>query len=231
MPKCLIVVPTFSGPPPVALESFMRMAYVAGRTCEGWQFAFTSPGRTNLVRAMTAAAEQVLQGDFDCLITFDDDCFPPFDAIPRLLAHRAAGHTFVAGAGVMKGYPHTTTIGQAFPEGWTLLQGEGRAPALTGHQWLDNLDALPALADVDFCGVPVAVIGREAFERCAKPWFSLIAEDGGQVTHDVFFCRRLKAAGFRVLVDTTLRCGHLADPPVITFENRAVARELVEGVA
>lgn len=225
--KCLVLVPTFSGPPPLALANFMQIASVAGRVCAGWKFAYQAPGRQSLVRAMTSAAETVLAQDFDCLITFDDDCFPPFDCIPRLLAHREAGHVFVAGAGVMKGYPHTTTIGKEYAEGYTLVQQADGSATLQGHEWLDDLDALAPLQDVDFCGVPVAVIGREAFERAEKPWFSLHGADGGQVTHDVFFCRRLRAAGMRVLVDTTIRCGHLADPPVITFENRKLARELV----
>jgi hypothetical protein len=37
----------------------------------------------------------------------------------------------------------------------------------------------------------------------------------------------MKAAGIPVLVDTTLKCGHLSEAPVITFENRGLARELV----
>lgn len=227
MRKALVVFPTFSGPPPRAFAEFLKIAYVTGRAAEGWAFAWLAPERQSLVRAMTQAAEMVLTQGFDCLITFDDDCFPPVDCIPRLLAHRDAGRTFVAGVGVMKGYPHTTTVGRVYPEGYSIVAGDGRSPILSAHAWQDDLATLPPLADVDFCGVPVAVIGREAFEQAEKPWFALHGADGGQVTHDVFFCRRLKAAGIPVLVDTTIRCGHLADPPVITFDNRAVARELV----
>lgn len=231
MPKALIVMPTFAGVQPRPLQGFLQIAYVAGRTCPEWKFGFQVLEGMSLVRAMTQAAETVLAQDFDCLITFDDDCFPPYDVIPRLLAHRAAGHTFVAGAGVMKGFPHTTTIGKVFPEGYTLVAKPEAAPFLAGHEWLDDIDSLAPLQAVDFCGVPVALIGREAFTRCERPWFALHGPDGGQVTHDVFFCRRLHAAGIPVLVDTTIRCGHLAAPPVITFENRGQARALVEGAA
>lgn len=229
MRKCLVVFPTFSGPPPRAFQGFLQMAYVTGRQCPDWKFAWLAPERQSLVRAMTQAADAVLAQDFDCLITFDDDCFPPFDGIPRLIAHREAGRTFVAGVGVMKAYPHTTTVGRVFPEGYSIIAGDARAPVLAGHQWLDDLTDTPGLHEVDFCGVPIALIGREAFERCPRPWFGLHGEDGGQVTHDVFFCRRLQAAGIPVLVDTTIKCGHLADAPIVTFENRRHARELVGG--
>lgn len=228
MPKALIVVPTFAGVMPRPFRGFMEIMYVAGRQCPGWKFGFIAPERQSLIRAMTDAAHTVLQQDFDCLITFDDDCFPPYDCIPRLLRHRADGHTFVSGVGVMKGFPHTTTVGRVFPEGYSLVTRPGGYSNLTAHEWLDDVSALPALADVDFCGVPVAMIGREALEKCTKPWFSLHGADGGQVTHDVFFCRRLKEAGFRVLVDTTMKCGHLSDAPVVTFDNRSLVRELAE---
>jgi len=229
MPKALVVVPTFAGVMPRPFRGLMEIVYVAGRKCPDWTFGFIAPERQSLVRAMTDAGALVVQQGFDCLITFDDDCFPPFDCIPRLIAHREHGHTFVAGVGVMKGFPHTTTIGREFPEGYSLLHCPSGNTTITAHEWLDDIDAMPALAEVDFCGVPVAMIGREAFERTEKPWFALHGSDGGQVTHDVFFCRRLKDAGIKVLVDTSLRCGHLTDAPVITFDNRSNARELVGG--
>lgn len=230
--KALVVVPTFTGVQPRPFRGLLEIAYVAGRMCPDWKFGFLAPERQSLVRAMTTVGQTVLDQGFDCAITFDDDCFPPYDCIPRLLAHRAAGRTFVAGVGVMKGFPHTTTVGAVYPEGYSLLQRPEGPATVSAHEWLDDVDRLPPLASVDFCGVPVALIGREAFAQCAKPWFALHGEDGGQITHDVFFCRRLKAAGFDVLVDTTIRCGHLTDAPVITFENRSQARVLTEaGVA
>lgn len=226
MRKALVVVPTFAGVSPRPFRGFLEIAMVAGRTCPEWKFGFLTPERQSLPMAMNSAVNTVLAQGYDCLLVFDDDCFPPFDCIPRLLAHYEAGRQFVAGVGVMRGYPHTTTIAQVFAEGPTLLQKPDRAEVV-GHQWLDDVQALPALAEVDFCGVPVAMMARTIFETVPAPWFDLRAEDGGAVTHDVFFCRKVKRAGLPVLVDTTLKCGHLAEPPVITFENRGYARELV----
>lgn len=227
MPKrALLGIPSFSGVDPRPLKNFLDCAIVAGRACPDWRFATQVPERASLPSAMTALAQQVRDQDFECLIVFDDDCFPPYDVIPRLLAHMEAGHPFVAGVGVMRHYPHTTTVARVYPEGWTLVAGPDGGQ-IRGHQWLDDVAALPPLAEVDFCGVPVAAIHRSVFETVPEPWFDLRAEDGGTVTHDVFFCRKLKAAGLPVRVDTTLKCGHLAPAPIITFENRALARELV----
>lgn len=226
MRKCLVVVPTFAGVQARPFRGFMEIAMVAGRLCPDWKFGFIAPERMSLPTAMNGAVASMLGNDYDAAIVFDDDCFPPYDCIPRLLAHYEAGRQFVAGVGVMRTYPHTTTVAQIFPEGPTLVSTPSRAKVV-GHQWLDDVDALEALADVDFCGVPVALIAKRIFDTVPAPWFGLVAEDGGTVTHDVYFCRKLKAAGIPVLVDTTIKCGHLAEAPIITFENRAHARELV----
>jgi len=226
MRKALIAVPTFAGVLPRPFQGFLQIAMVAGRLCPGWKFAFLAPERQSLPMAMNSMAQTVVAQEFDALVVFDDDCFPPYDCIPRLLAHYDAGRQFVAGVGVMRGYPHTTTAAKVFPEGFTLVQKQDRAQVV-GHQWLDNIDDLPELAEVDFCGVPVAMMARSVFEQVPAPWFGLHGDDGGTVTHDVFFCRKVKKAGIPVLVDTSLKCGHLAEAPIITFENRAMARELV----
>lgn len=226
MRKALICFPTFAGILPRPFRNFMDIAIAAGRSCPDWLFGTTAPERQSLPMAMNTAGQTVLDQNFDALIAFDDDCFPPFDCIPRLLAHLDAGHQFVAGVGVMRGYPHTTTVARQFDEGHALVVSEGRSK-IAAHQWLDDVDALPTLAQVDFCGVPVAAVARRVFESVPAPWFGLHGEDGGTVTHDVFFCRKLKAAGIPVMVDTTLKCGHLAEAPIITFENRKHARELV----
>lgn len=227
MRKALIVVPTFAGVLPRPFRSFLEIAMVAGRQCPDWKFGFVAPERQSLPMAMNQAAQTVVQQGFDALIAFDDDCFPPYDCIPRLLAHLDAGRAFVAGVGVMRGYPHTTTIAEVFEEGPSLVQRPNGRTTVVGHRWLDDVDALPTVAEVDFCGVPVAVMARSIFEQVPAPWFGLHGEDGGTVTHDVFFCRKLQAAGIPVLVDTSIKCGHLAEAPIVTFENRRHARELV----
>lgn len=226
--KALVVFPTFEGPPASAFKGFLEIAYVAGRSCPDWKFGWHVLSRKSLPTAMTEAAETVLQGGWDCLIAFDDDCFPPFDCIPRLIAHYEEGKSFVAGMGVMRNYPFTTTVARSFKEGYTLVVNGQTGGKVAGHEWLDDVSGLPDLADVDFCGVPVAIMARSIFERVEAPWFGLQAPDGGVVTHDVFLCRKLKAAGIPVLVDTTIKCGHLTEAPIITFENRTQARDLIE---
>ena len=116
--RALVVLPCFQAAYPRPLKNFLEIALVAGRTCPDVVFGFHVPERQSLVAAMNTAVDIVREQNWDVLIAFDDDCFPPYDCIPRLVEHFEQGRQFVAGIGVMRGYPHTTTderVGGARP--------------------------------------------------------------------------------------------------------------------
>lgn len=224
--KILLVWPIFQALSPRPFHNFANLLIHAGRQT-GYEFYVDVIERSSLVTAMNTVGERMRHGDWDACLVFDDDCFPPYDVIPRLLARCFdEGHAFVAAAGLMRGYPYTTTAATYYPEGVTALMKPDRTfDHLSGFAWTDDLPE--ALTEVDFCGVPAAVIHRRVFDTIAPPWFGDTDADGQRLTHDVYFARTLQAAGFKVLVDGTLRCGHLSEAPIITFENRAQARQLV----
>ena len=181
------------------------------------------PEREMLHSAMNRAVQVLLKGDYQAMIVSDDDCFPPFDAIRRLLKHHEDGKDVVAALGFMRGYPHTTTVGRYYKEGVSLkLDTEGR-PSLTGFYWVDDVSNEPDLIPCDFAGMPIAMISRRAFEKIPGPWFGTEI-DGGGCTHDVYFGHKAAKAGVKILVDKTMPCGHLCDPHIITNENRAIVR-------
>lgn len=232
--RILLVWPVFQAVFPRPFHGFLELAYVAGRACPDYLFGFHVIERQALTTAMNEVGELVLRGPnqygigWDAAIVFDDDCFPPHDTIPRLLARCfVEGHPFVAAAGVMRGYPFTTTAAKSYDEGVTGVMGAtGRVDTLSGFKWLDDLPN--ELVDADFCGVPAAIIEKQCFERTARPWFGDQNDRGERVTHDVYFCRKLRDAGIPIKVDGTMRCGHLIDASVITFENRDSARKILE---
>lgn len=234
MKKILLVWPVFQAMYPEPLERHLQIAFIAGRNCPDYQFGIHVRKRESLVTAMNSMGEIVLRGPnqygfgWDAAIVFDDDCFPTVDVIPRLLTRCFdEGHPFVSATGIMRAYPFTTTAARMYDEGVTAIVGDnGKVSQLAGFHWVDDIPE--ALTQVDFCGVPAAIIHRRCFEQIAMPWFGDQDEKGERVTHDVFFCRKLQAAGIPVQVDGTIRCGHLIDPPVISFENRASARRVME---
>jgi hypothetical protein len=226
--KVLVVFPVFTHVLPRPFKNFLDIAFVASRMCPDYRFSFQAPERQSLPRLMNTHANITLDQGFEYLIAFDDDCFPPVDVIPRLIKHMEDGHAMVAALGIMRNFPHTTTVGRYFKDGVSITQHEGGDIRTAPFRWRDSLDQ-EGLIEADFCGVPVVAIHRRVFESVPSPWFGLVSElDGGECTHDVFFSQKIRKYGFKVLVDTTIKCGHLADAAVVTFENRAYVRELLE---
>jgi GT2 family glycosyltransferase len=226
--KILLVFPVFAVLYPRPFQAFAELLVSAGRLAH-YQFSVKVYERQALSVAMNDMGLLVLEQGYDAVIVFDDDCFPPVDVVERLLARAFdEDRLFVAAAGLMRGYPFTTTAAKTYAEGVTFIPATDTERAkLTGFTWIDDLPS--ELMEVDFCGVPAAIIRRECFERAQRPWFGELDERGDRVTHDVFFCRKLQAAGIRIYVDGTLRCGHLVEAPIVTFENREYSRKVVAG--
>lgn len=222
--RILLVWPIFQALYPRPFETFAQICIAAGRQTD-YLFAVKVFERQSLVAAMNLVGDLVLARQFDAVIVFDDDCFPPVDVVPKLLQRCFdEGHPFVSAVGIMRGFPYTTTVARCYPEGVTARIGHSK-PEVAGFEWIDDLP--DALVEADFCGVPAAIIHRSCFERIPSPWFGDLDQRGERVTHDAYFCRKLKAAGIPVQVDGTLRCGHLTEAPIITFENRAIPRAAV----
>lgn len=227
----LWTIPVFDSIKPAPFGQFLGQCLGAWREGERYDIVPFVPARELLHGAMNRAVTMAIEHDFDYLIMSDDDCFPPFDAIPRLLRHMEAGLDAVAALGLMRGYPHTTTAGRYFPEGATLVRDpRSGATQFSGFEWLDNMDApdLPDLVPVDFCGFPIAIVRVDALRKMEAPWFGTQINGGG-CTHDVYFGRKAADAGVKLFIDRTIRCGHLTDAPVITFENRVTIRAIGAG--
>lgn len=226
--RVLLCWPIFQALYPRPFQNFAEILIAAGRQTT-YLFGVKVYERTLLVPAMNDLGEIMRRGQWDACIIFDDDCFPPYDVIPRLLQRCfVEGHPFVGAVGTMRGYPWTTTAAKSYPEGVSAVTVNGKVQC-AGFTWLDDIPE--ELVEVDFCGFPAVIIHRRIFEAIVPPWFGDVDEIGARVTHDTYFCKKAKDAGFALQVDGTIRCGHLVEPPVVTFENRAQAREIMKVAA
>jgi hypothetical protein len=222
----LFAVPVFQSVYPHPFQNFLALMLHAGAAVhDRYAIAPMVIPRTLLHSAMNHAAHTAIAHGFDVLLFADHDCEPPTDAIPRLLAHQAAGRPFVAGLGYMRGFPHTTTVGRYDPAGQTLFTDpDTGATKLSGFRWIDDVSDEPEdLVPADFCGFPIAMVTTAGLRRMERPWFGTATADG-ECTHDVFFGDRCKAAGVPIVVDRTIVCDHLADGYLITTESRRLAR-------
>jgi GT2 family glycosyltransferase len=56
----------------------------------------------------------------------------------------------------------------------------------------------------------------EVFKKIKPPWFEFHLQDPGKppLGEDIFFCTKLKAAGYKIFVDCDIKVGHLATLPI-----------------
>jgi hypothetical protein len=139
-------------------------------------------------RARNAIVTQALQLDATHLFWLDQDVVVPPDAVMRLLAH---GEPVAAGIYRRRSEPH-----------------EMLAYELEPFRMLE----LPLDTTVRVPGIHMGctLVATWVYRRLEGDWYRDSPEQG----EDVWFCRRLAELGLDVLVDTSVRCGHIGTQEV-----------------
>jgi hypothetical protein len=79
------------------------------------------------------------------------------------------------------------------------------------------------LVEADAIGMGFCLTHRRVWEKIDRPFFrwtlGWLPPDVAAVSEDFFWCENVKSHGFKILVDTGCRCGHVADA-VIDGEGR-----------
>lgn len=138
----------------------------------------------------------------------DDMVFTP-DALMRLMGHQ---RLIIGGLCHSRRQPYMPTLIQGLPLGQ-------QSDLPLSYQY----DYPEGLVEVEATGAAFLVVARQVFDAIAKsgeaPW------DQAGYGEDVSFCRRARAAGFNIWVDTTVKIGHVAEVVVddaFARRNRAV---------
>ena len=77
------------------------------------------------------------------------------------------------------------------------------------------------LVEVDATGTGCIMFDMDIFRKMPRPWFnSCYNPDGSPIGEDFGFCQCLKAAGYRIFVDTSVPAGHLTTMIVNTATNK-----------
>lgn len=151
--------------------------------------------RMEIAHARNLLAQKFLENaDATHLLFWDDDVLPPSDGLMRLLAH---DQPIVSGFYTSRALPMRPIAYR-------------RDAVRQRYEHVDTLtDGLQA---VDGVGCGFLLIQRSVFERIEPPWFQYLCEPGdlnASLSEDLFFCERARAAGIPILLDTSVRCGHI----------------------
>lgn len=171
---------------------FTRSLLVLERP-KGSQIAFVYGAYIQANR--NALVEQMLASDAQWLLMLDDD--HTFER--RLLITMLDHHVDVVGALALARKPPYFVC--AFQ----------RTDSISGDSLGVGLQDLEfTLQEVAAVGTGAILIRRHVLEAIEPPWFeSGVDERGVNVSEDVTFCEKARAAGFKVFLDATQCLGHL----------------------
>lgn len=147
-----------------------------------------------------AACSDALSAGFQWVLFLDDDVIPPGDVFSRLLRH---GQDVVSGLYYRRQEPICPVAMK--------LDDKGQA------QWVTNWSPPDSLLEVDLVGAGCLLIHRRVLEAMPRPWFEweigksepAIPRGRGAMSEDFTFCMNAKRAGFKIHLDTSIRCEHV----------------------
>jgi hypothetical protein len=188
------------------------------------------PTRFSVADAQNLAVREAIERDFEWLLLLEDDVCPPVDMLLRLDNYIKAGPPVVSGLYYTKSAPSEPLV----------YRGRGTGPYINWKMgqkvWCDgvptgclliHMGLLRAMwEDSKQYVIPVSnQVTREVFESPARAWISPTGDVNVTTgTSDLNWCDRvmegnyLKKSGwgqyarkrYPFLVDTSIRCGHVA---------------------
>lgn len=148
--------------------------------------------------ARSQACKRALELGFEYLFFLDDDVIPPPDTLPRLIQHN---RDIVCGMYFRRQEP-------LYPVMMKEIEGKGT-------QWIAEF-APNSLVEADLVGCGCMLIKRKVLEIMDPPWFVWKCDpfrfpnvpQFERCSEDYDFCRKARKLGFKLYVDTSIKCLH-----------------------
>jgi GT2 family glycosyltransferase len=136
--------------------------------------------------------EAALQYGADYLLFLDSDTLPPADALEKMLSR---GGDIVGGLYFQR-FPPFKPL---------LLRANDKGTYNYVWEWPEN-----SVVEVDATGLGCVLIKTDVFKKIERPWFQFgTFPDGRPLSEDYYFCKKARAAGYKILVDTSIHAVHL----------------------
>lgn len=156
--------------------------------------------RLSVIRQEVAVARNLIAERFmqetnaSHLLFWDDDVLVPPDSLMRLLDDDAP---------IVSGF-YTSRQAPAQPIAY-------RRAAKKGHHYQPVMPVNPGKFLVDGCGAGFLLIRRDVFAKLRRPWFQFVCgrAKGSNVSEDFYFCEKAIKAGYQIIVDSRVSCGHV----------------------
>lgn len=217
-PKILVAIPGYAGIQPEAQESYAAMMYHSGRALSSrYDMAFKVITKRDQFRARNHIVHNALAADFDYLLMLDDDHIVPVDLVERLIEHMENRPEFgVIGAlYYQRGGQYEPVVMKRLrpdvPDDWSFRF----------YRIDEDIIAEPGLHEVDIIGGGCMMFRTELLAKLMPPYFVPEIDAGT----DIQICCRLRDAGVRIAIDTSIELGHLRN------EKEIVTSRTIGGLA
>jgi len=127
------------------------------------------------------------------ILFLDADMTFPTDVIPKLLKHNV---DIACGLYKQRNEPHKYAL-------FRIKKGEYIRPEIE-----------EGLMKVDAAGTGCMLINMKLFDKIDFPWFDYRQYRRSKTkyfTEDIWFCKKAREKGFKIYVDTDVKCGHIID--------------------
>lgn len=137
--------------------------------------------------------EQAIDSGCSHLFMIDMDQVYPANCLKKMIAHNKG----IVSAPIHRRYPPFDLI---------LFRGEdGKVERVPDEEAYSG-----DLISVNLTGTGCILYNMDIFSRVERPWFEIINQNGKVIGEDINFCRKLRAIGEKIFVDTSIRIPHLA---------------------
>lgn len=190
----LIAVPTFENIAPETFRSIFRNA--KNSRVENLDFDFIKG--YDCARARNKIVKKAIEGKYDYILMVDSDIIIPDDAIKRFYDW---DFKVVFGYSPRKDDPLVTEL-------YKRNSGWGKENRF-GMKELSESDVDLVLTDGGSFGC--VWLSTDIFEKLKPPYFEYVNYANGEaLSEDLYFCQKARDAGIELLINTKVKCKHIA---------------------
>lgn len=191
MNKILIAIPTFENILPDTFKSIYNLKIPEDYICE-----FDFIRGYDCARARNEIVKKALKDNYDYILMVDSDMIIPDNALVSMLRK-----------------PQDICLG-VYPRKNTSTE-QTECFKLNQKNYIDvyeynELDQyMNGYVEIKGGGLGCALIKTDIFNNMKFPYFKYVIYDNGDVlSEDNFFCHQATSAGYKIYMDTNVRCGH-----------------------
>ena len=162
------------------------------------------PWGANIADARNSLMIQALESGASHLLMCDTDQVYPPDTLTKLLSHNVD----VCGVRVHSRWP---------PYAPVFYRGR-----LGQYEFIPDEEMYSGdLVEVDATGTGCILINMDICDKVDPPWFKFSTVNERPVGEDIYFCSKVREAGLKIAVDTSIEVGHLSTIEINRFFHMA----------